>query len=199
MAYPVVSAPYGLVPVNRLDGMPYAGAVRHYSIASAYATSIFKGDAVKLVTGGTIERETADAAMVVCGVFMGCEYTDPVLGYKIQSNYFPAGTTGTDIKAYVVDDPNAVFKVAVVSGTTVISSIAAGVGSNAAMVDNTGVVATGMSRTAIDDTVATTATLPLRIVELVEETKNAAGEYTEALVKWNVGHQFASTTGVAPA
>ena len=56
MAYPTVAGPYGLVPVKLLSGTPFAGVTRHYGIASGYATSIFNGDAVKLVTGGTVER-----------------------------------------------------------------------------------------------------------------------------------------------
>ena len=63
MAYPTVSGPYGLVPVKLLSGTPYAGTVRQYKIASGYGTAIFYGDAVKLVTGGTVERDTFDAAM----------------------------------------------------------------------------------------------------------------------------------------
>ena len=34
MAYPTVSAPYGLKPINRVDGMPYAGAIRQIPIAA---------------------------------------------------------------------------------------------------------------------------------------------------------------------
>lgn len=197
MAYPAVEAPYGLVPVQRLDGLPYAGATRHYKIASGYSTSIFKGDVVKLVTGGTVERDTADAAMTPIGVFMGCSYTDPTLGYKLFSNYFPASTAADDIVAYVVDDPNVLFKVAIVSATTTIGDLAiTDIGANIAMVDNTGDTATGNSAIAGSDTPATTNTLPLRIVALVEETKNSSGGYTEALVKWNAGHQLTNTTGV---
>jgi hypothetical protein len=197
MAYPAVSAPYGLVPVNRLDGLPYAGATRTFKIASGYATSIFNGDAVRLVTGGTIERDAADAAMTPVGVFVGCSYTDPNTKQKLYANYYPASTVASDIEAYVVDDPNVLFKVAVVSsGTTIGDYTLADIGANAALVDNAGVAATGKSRVAVSDTSATTATLPVRIVALVEETRNSSGGYTEALVKWNAGHQYANTTGV---
>jgi hypothetical protein len=58
MAYPTVSGPYGLVPVKLLSGSPFVGVTRHFKIASGYATAIFYGDAVKLVTGGTVERDT---------------------------------------------------------------------------------------------------------------------------------------------
>lgn len=197
MAYPTVSGPYGLVPVKLLSGVPFVGVTRHYKIASGYATSIFAGDAVKLVTGGTVERDAFDAAMTPIGVFMGCTYTDPSLGYKVFRQYYPASTVASDIEAYVIDATDVLFKVAVVSGTTVIGDLAqTDIGANVAGVDNTGDSVSGNSRCAISDTSATTNTLPFRIVGLVEETKNASGGYTEAYVKWNAGHQFNNTTGV---
>ena len=197
MAYPSVNGPYGLIPVKLLSGVPFVGVTREYSIASAYDTSIFNGDAVTLVTGGTVERDTADAAMTPIGVFLGCSYTDPTLGYKVFSQYYPADTAASDIKAIVADGTDILFKVAVVSSGTTIGDLAiTDIGANVAMVNNTGDTTTGNSKNAISDTSATTATLPLRIVDLVEETRNSSGGYTEALVKWNAGHQFNNTTGV---
>lgn len=197
MAYPSVNGPYGLVPVKLLSGSPFVGVTRQYKIASGYATAIFNGDAVKLVTAGTIERDAADAAMTPIGVFLGCSYTDPTLGYKLFSQNYPAGLVADDIEAVVVDATDVLFKVAVVSSGTTIGDLAlTDLGANVAMVDNTGNTQTGKSNIAISDTSATTATLPLRIVELVEETKNTSGGYTEALVKWNAGHQMTNTTGV---
>ncbi len=180
MAYPTVSGPYGLVPVKLLSGTPFVGGVyRSMKIASGYNTTIFFGDAVKIVTGGTVERDTFDAAMTPVGVFMGCKYTDPNLGYELYSQSFPANTAADDIVAYVADATDLLFKAAVVSS-----------------VDNTGDSTSGNSRGAISDTSATTNTLPFRIVGLVEETKNSSGGYTEAYVKWNAGHQYNNTTGV---
>ena len=60
-------------------------------------------------------------------------------------------------------------------------------------VNNAGSTVTGNSKAGISDTSATTSSLPFRIVELVEETKNSSGGFTEALVKWNAGHAFANT------
>jgi len=197
MAYPSVSGPYGLVPVKLLSGVPFVGVTRHYKIASGYATTIFNGDAVKLVTGGTVERDTFDAAMTPIGVFLGCSYTDPSLGYKLFSQSYPASTVASDIEAYVLDATDALFKVAVVSSGTTIGDLAqTDIGANVAGVDNTGDSVSGNSRCAISDTSATTNTLPFRIVGLVEETKNTSGGYTEAYVKWNAGHQFNNTTGL---
>ena len=57
MAWPTISGPYGLKPVNKLGGTPFAGATRHFAIASGYNTNIFNGDVVKLLSDGTIARD----------------------------------------------------------------------------------------------------------------------------------------------
>ena len=166
MAYPTIDKPYGLKPVNLIGGQVYAGSTRLMAIASGEGTSIFFGDAVKL-SGGYITRDPADSAMTPVGVFMGCTYTDPNSNQKVFKQYFPAGTVAADIKAYVVDDPDALFKVAVVSGTTVISGVTqTAVGLNAALVDNTGSTITGDSLVAISATTATNGALPVRIVDI---------------------------------
>ena len=197
MAYPTIEAPYGLVPVKLLSGVPFVGLTRHYSIASNYGTNIFNGDAVKLVTGGTVERDTADAAMTPIGVFLGCTFTDPSTQQVTFKQYYPASTVASDIQAYVADGTDILFKVAVVSSGTTIGDLAiTDIGANVAGVDNAGSTITGNSQIAISDTSATTNSLPFRIVELVEETKNSSGGFTEALVKWNAGHAFNNLTGI---
>ena len=197
MAYPTVDAPYGLVPVKLLSGTPYAGVTRQFSIASSYGTDIFNGDAVKLASTGYVERDTFDAAMTPIGVFVGCTYTDPNTDQKVFKQYYPASTVASDIKAYVVDATDVLFKVAVVSSGTTIGDLAiTDIGANVAGVDNTGSTTTGNSKCAISDTSATTNTLPFRIVGLVEETTNSSGGYTEAYVKWNAGHAYDNTTGI---
>jgi hypothetical protein len=73
----------------------------------------------------------------------------------------------------------------------------AAVGFNAALVDNTGSTFTGDSLVAISATTATTNTLPVRIVDVVSDTRNSLGSYTEVIVKWNFGmHQYQNATGV---
>ena len=197
MAYPTVDAPYGLKPVKMISGSPYTGVTRQYRIASAYNTNIFYGDVVKLVTGGTVERDTADAAMTPIGVFMGCTFTDPGTSQPTFKQYWPASTVASDAFAYVVDDPNVLFKVAVVSSGTTISSLAiTDIGANLQMVDNSGSTTTGNSKIAANATSATTNTFPLRVVDVVTDTKTSSTAFPEALVKWCAGHQFDNTTGV---
>ena len=196
MAYPTIDKPYGLKPVNLIGGQVYAGSTRLIAIASGEGTSIFFGDAVKL-SGGYITRDPADSAMTPVGIFMGCTYTDPNSNQKVFKQYFPAGTVAADIKAYVVDDYDALFKVAVVSSGTTISGVTqAAVGLNAALVDNTGSTITGDSAVAISATTATNGALPVRIVDIVPDTANSLGSYTEVIVKWNFGmHQYQNAVG----
>ena len=73
MAYPTVSAPYGLQPLNRVDGIPYAGAIRQIPITTSYGTAIYNGDVVKLVVGGAVEKSAIGSnveANPTLGVFV---------------------------------------------------------------------------------------------------------------------------------
>ena len=199
MAYPSVDAPYGLLPINLIGGQVFAGSTRQIPINSGSATAIFFGDVVKLGSDGTLSKDTGTDAATPVGVFMGCSYTDSVYG-KTFRQYYPGAVTASDINAFVVDDPDTLFKVAVVSsGTTVGYVNRTAVGNNAVLVQNAGNTATGNSKVAIDDTTGTTATFPVRIIDVVPETAQAAnpGNYTEVIVKWNFGmHQYENATGV---
>lgn len=195
MAYPTVSAPYGLKPINLIGGQVFAGATRQRRIASGYGTSIFYGDLVKFATTGTmvLANETSTGPSTgFAGVFLGCSYVN-AQGQVIFSQYFPGGTTaptGTYINAFVADDPDQLFKVAVVSGTTVVTGVEyAAIGNNAVLVQNAGVTATGDSRVAIQDsTTDVTATLPIKILDVVPDTSYVSGGsilYPEVIVKIN--------------
>jgi hypothetical protein len=199
MAYPSVDAPYGLLPVNLIGGQVFAGATRQIPIASGSATAIFFGDVVKLGSDGTLSKDTGTDAATPVGVFMGCSYTDATFG-KTFRQYYPGDVVASDINAVVSDDPDALYKVAVTSsGTTVGYVNRTAVGNNAVLTQNAGNTATGNSKVAIDDTTGTTATFPVRIIDVVPETHTAGnpGSYTEVIVKWNAGmHQYNNATGV---
>ena len=217
MAYPTVSGPYGLQPINLIGGQVFAGATRQRRIASGYNTAIFYGDPVKLTTTGTIVNttETSTApATGFAGVFLGCSYVN-AQGQVIFAQYFPANTTaptGTFITAYIGDDPDQLFKVAVVSGTTVVTGIEyAAIGNNAALVQNTGLTTTGDSRVALLDNTNVTATLPMRIVDVIPDTSYVSGGnvlFPEVIVKFNApsinaegvtngGHMYLNPLGIA--
>lgn len=199
MAYPTVSAPYGLKPVNLIGGQVFAGSTRQFKIASGYAANIFTGDVVKIVAAGTVEKDTGTTTATPVGVFVGCSYTDPGLNIKVFKQYWPTGTVASDAVAYVVDDPDALFKVAVVSsGTTMATLGLTAIGSNVALVQNAGSTATGDSAVAVlSGSLATTNTLPIRVVDVVPDTATGADAFAELIVKWNFGmHQYENATGV---
>ena len=192
MAYPTVSAPYGFQPINRIGGNPYAGSTRLVPIDSG---AMFDGDLVELLASGKC-KVVADgtAAPQALGVCVGVQYTNS-LGQTVQAQYAPASGV-TNAVAYVVDDPTALFKVAVVSsGTTIATLGRAAVGQNTSVVLNSGNTSTGNSAQAIDDTTNTTATLPIRIVDVVPETATGADTYVEMIVKINT-HTYNNTTGI---
>jgi hypothetical protein len=198
MAFPTVSAPYGLVAINSLDGKPYAGAIRQIPVAAGFGTAIFDGDTVQINADGYLIKSTSTNAGTIVGVCMGGQYVNSS-GQTVQGQYIPAlaSTATNPAYAYVVDDQQALFKVAVVtSGTTMGTASRADVGSNVALVLNAGSTTTGNSAFAVTLTGAgTTATIPLRVIDVVEQTATAAGVYCELLVKINA-HQYNNTTGV---
>jgi hypothetical protein len=201
MAYPIVSAPYGLKPINLIGGQVFSGATRQMEIASGYAANIFYGDLVKRISDGTIEKDTGTTTATPCGVFLGVSFTNASTGQVQQQQYYPASTaikSGTKIFAIVADDPDTLFQVAVVSGTTVITGVGiAAIGENSTLVQNAGSTTTGDSKVAITATTATTNTLPIRIIDVVRDTATAADNFPEVIVKINFGmHQYNNATGV---
>ena len=178
MAYPTIDAPYGLKPVNLIGGQVFAGSTRMYPIQYGYATNIFNGDFVIVSRGFAARAAIAAGTGVnqVTGIFVGCSYTNPITKQKTFSQNWPASTLAGDAVAYIVDDPDTVFKAAVCSATTVLASGAkALVGTNLSMIDNAAVassLATGNSANAVLAPTATPVStiLPVRCVGVVEDT-----------------------------
>jgi hypothetical protein len=204
MAYPSVTAPYGLVPINSVDGKPYAGATRQLPIDSAYNTAIFNGDIVALVDGGTIAKSgvtddsTTTAANYTYGVFVGVQYVN-AQGQTVQAQYYPGNAAATSAVAYVVDDPMAAFKVAVVLANSAISSTNRSiVGVNMAIDQGTGSTTTGNSGMGVlapTNNLGNAATLPVRVVSVIPETATSATAFTEVVVKLN-NPQILRATGL---
>lgn len=188
--------PYGLRPMGLLGGQANAGSYRLYKIASGYGTGIFFGDVVKLVVGGTIEKDTGTTTATPIGVFMGVEYMSATQGL-LHRNQWPASTTvptGTTAWAYVCDDPDMLFQIQADEAVA-----QAGIGTNAALVQGSGSTATGMSGVKLDgNTIADTATLPLRIVDYVKGPDSTIGDaYTDLIVRFNTHHHRTALANAA--
>jgi hypothetical protein len=204
MAYPTVSAPYGLIPVNLLGGQVFSGSTRQIPIQTAHGTSIYFGDVVLMSSNGCITTAVLTVTTVnVVGIFMGCSYINSS-GQRIYGQYYPALTTGTPdttsaITAYVADDPDLVMKTAIVSGTTTVAQATRAnlVGGNVSLVVTAGSTTTGNSAHAVLNSSVTTAAVPVKIVDVVPDTAPATGSFVEVLVSWNQGiHQYRLATGV---
>ena len=202
------ASPYGLRPIKRVDGMPYAGAISQYLIDPAgEATNLFYGQVVHIGADGYIALSTATGADGTTnalptgttltgsiGVFVGCEYVN-AQGQLLHSQYYPSGyaaPSGTEIKAYVIDDPNVLFQVQL-DGTIDQSDIGANTFFAAAQSTSTGSTRSGVSNSALDATTVTT-TAAFRIVAPVSPISDA---YPDVLVKLNPGyHSLTNAVGL---
>ena len=196
------AAPYGLRPVKRVDGMPYAGATDTFLIDPAgEATNIFYGQVVIIGSDGYLAISTATGADITTnnlggsgvgaiGVFVGCEYVN-AQGQVIHSQYYPSGTTGV-VKAKVVTDPNVIFQ-AQLDGSGAQTVLGTNTFFAAVQSTSTGSTRTGVSTSALDATVQTTAAA-FRIVGFAS---TPGDEYTDVYVKFNPSaHSYLNAVGL---
>lgn len=194
------AAPYGARPVGTLSASgSFSSKTRQLEIASGYGTGIFNGDFVTLVADGTIEKDTGTSTLSTCGIFLGCQYTDPSTKQLTFNTQWPASTVASDAKAYVLDDPNVLIQMQA-DGTLALTSR----GLNIGVVQTAGSTDIGKSKNAADQsTAATTVTLPLRILDFVDGPDSAVGDaFTDIIVKFNAAssnsaspHQYLNATG----
>jgi len=160
-----VDAAFGFVPVRHMSGnVPRANK---YTLASGLAENIFTGDLCILINTGLLTPHTATETNNI-GVFAGCSYTASDGSY-VYSQYWPTGTTATNIIAYIYDDPYIVYKVQS-AGTTAQTNI----GNCADVVAGAGSTTTGQSGFEISGTMAA-GTATCKIIGLWESPDNAFG------------------------
>ena len=181
-----VSEKFGLRPYRKLDGTPLVGAQNRYTIASGYTTAIFQGDMVKPVTAGNVERYTPGTTYAVVGVFNGCFYTDPTTQKPTYKNYYPGGVAASDITAFVIDDPDAVFLVDSDSTFT-----RANLFSNYDVTNTTGVTQTGLSKAQLDHSTGdTTNTLLLQAIDISQDPDNSDTSTSNANILVRINNHF---------
>ena len=197
------ATPTGATCIGSLVSCAYNAKITHYKIKNAYGTSIFYGDFVKWGDDNpntTIQKDTGTTACTPIGVFLGCAYTDPTTNQFTPNQYFPASTAADDIVAYVASDPFVILQMQC-DGAADIDDL----GKNCAVVQTAGSTDIGRSKNSVDiSTVATTNTLPVKIIDFVDGPDSAVGDaYTDVLVVFNSqsafgtgGHQLLQATGV---
>lgn len=184
-------APKGLTPVRHVSGSPYNGQVERCFIPDTDNTDMFVGDAVKSAgsadANGVRTIAQAAAGNTLLGVIVGFDPNPDDLSLTYRKG-------GVAQYAYVATDPALIFEVQEDSVGGALA--AADIGLNANLVVAAGSKVSGLSGMQLDtSTKATTATLPLRILGLVQREDNAFGAKAKVEVKINL-HEYTSTTGV---
>jgi len=179
---------YGLRPIGLVGSGANSTGVTQYEIASNNTNAIYQYSIVVPLAAGVIDQagDTAGGTTQALGVLMGVEYQDSVQKKPVFLNYWPgSGSVSVDtnypVKAFVADNPNQLFKVASDASLTDRATALATVFANASLGTSarTGSTDTGSANGALSvSSVATTATLPLRIVGILDDEANS--DYTAA-------------------
>ena len=163
-------AAFGLRPVKRIGGTPFTGGQSRYRIAANYGTSIFQGDMVAQVTGGGVEIHADGGTVPIVGVFNGCMFTDPTSGEQTFSAFYPASTNASDIIAFIIDDPMAIFEIQANAAFPIADLL----GNFDIVYTTAGSTASGIYGAELDvATGATTAGLPLKVIDIYEDPENS--------------------------
>lgn len=194
--------PSGLKPVGYISGAPWNGEFNVYQALAADGDAIFKGDLVRLTgacdaTGKyptVTQYATSDAHTI--GVAIGFSVTAPHLAFDPADLIQPYRTASTLMYVCVIDSPFVLYEMQEDSGAAAIA--AAEVGENCELIVAAGNTTTGLSIMELDSsTMANTATLPVRVMRLIDREDNAIGDQAKWLVKLNTHiHITDSATGV---
>jgi len=193
------SAPFGFRASYHNSGQMRPKA---YVIASAYAANIFSGDPVKLVDAGVIQLGTSDGTRTgttdgisLLGIFAGVQYLD-ASGKPTISPFWPSGTTGTEITAWVYDDPETLFDVQYTNpsaGTTVQTAV--GEECDWVVASPGGSTSTGLSTTQIGAIQATSGQFQITGFGY-EITDSLTDAYVVVSVRINEHHYKAAVNSV---
>lgn len=183
------SAPFGF---SQWSGNGSAPTYEQVTGFCAYNTAaMYSGDPVFRNSDGSI-YPTTPGVLALAGVFVGCKYLSVSMKRTVWNNYWGAADVASTntVEVYVINDPNARFKVQV-GGSTSTGLAVTDIGANVQFAYGTGSTASGISGAYIDITVTptTTATLPFRVVSLITDPPGvngtAAGAYNLAVVAFN--------------
>ena len=191
-------AAFGLRPSRMMGGAPFSGGQSRYRIASGYSTKIFQGDLVVVTTAGNIEKynntnNSAGLSTAAVGVFNGVFYTDPTTQKPTYGNYYPGSIVASDITAFVVDDPDAVFLANADEAFT-----RADLFRNYAVTNTTGVTQTGISKAMLDvSNSGTTVSFVLQAIDICQDPDNSDTTTSNANILVRINHhQYRSRTGI---
>ena len=173
---------YGLRPIGLNGSATNSTGVTQYEIASNNTNAIYQYGIVVPTSGGAIDQAgaTDGGTTQALGVLMGVEYQDSAQKKPVFINYWPGANsvsvdTNFPVKAFVADNPNQLFKVASDATLTDRATGLTAIFANATLGTSarTGSDSTGVSNSALSvSSIATTATLALRIVGIMDDPAN---------------------------
>ena len=179
---------YGLRPIGLIGSGANSTGTTAYEIAATNTDAIYQYGIVVPLAGGTIAYAgaTSGGTTQALGVLMGVKYHDSVRKKPVHLNYWPGANsvsvdTSYPVVAYVADNPNQLFKVATDASYTNRATALADIFANTDLGTSarSGSTATGSSTAAASvANAADTATLPLRIVGILDDEANS--DYTAA-------------------
>lgn len=175
-------SPFGLKHLGNVGfgGMP-TYELRQRRIALGNTNPIFRGDPVTSLSTGYIAQAVSGAAVQWAGVFSHCEYFSVSQQRKVRSNYWPGSDAQFDVDAFIIDAFASQF-LAASDGTTnpqgggsailganvdfnIDVTIATGGSSAPTAGSGQGNTVAQLSGALLKvSTIATTATLPLRLI-----------------------------------
>ena len=191
--------PAGFTPVGYLNGAPWSGQVRTYSIDAAYASALAIGDPV--ISGGGADVNGVPnvvlgaATGALRGVIVGLGTSEGGSFNPLNLNITYRPAAAPDVwYAKVVDDPNVIFEIQEESNGTALAATEVGLNTISKIGTNNGFISGWLLPSATGATPAVTATLQLKLLGLARRRDNAFGAYAKWLVQINV-HELAHGTG----
>ena len=174
---------YGLRPIGLVGSATNSNGLTKYEIASDNSDPIYQFSLVVPLAAGVIAHagDTAGGTTAALGVLVGVEYVDSGTKKTVFKNYWPGSNsasidTNFPVKALVADNPMQTFQVASDATLTNRATALAAVFANASLGTSarTGSTDTGRSNSALGvSTIATTATLPLKVMGIVDDDANS--------------------------
>ena len=184
--------PRGLVPSRYLDGSAWNGAVNMYCIPSTDGSIYGPGDAVKSAAGGDangipyVQKAASNDTVrgVVVAVVVSAPNNPSLVGNVIDNTTQAIPATKTrDYYVLVADDPTLIFEIQD-DGSSALTSTACNKNASLTVANPTAPQQNSATSLACS-TVATTQSLNLKILGLVQKPGNEYGKYAAWAVRFN--------------
>ena len=156
---------FGMRPLRMVGQSDYNGGLGEFQIAAS-STIVYHHDPVLISAAGYITVSAASSGANYAGVLNGTFYTDPTTSKPTWSNYAP--NVAAEQEALLVSNPQVQYEIRTASATPGRASI----GGTADIVYTAGAAPNYISRVTMSGTVATTITLPIKIMGISRDPNN---------------------------